>query len=228
MGNAQQQNNTQVLPKFNRHNYEITAAKVYQYVELNRNKKIQELQKLEAKLKEMFNTKQANSESIKQLGSECVTLLKFIKSSNIVLRNLNVLKEQSINIEESVNSRQPFSLELVPLVHTIVWSTTRLNLQQISEFNNLVIMYVDPQVLRNVEQSPSVDLELKNYFKDLLPNPLETQEYLEQFCKRNKIDTFELYSVWPAESHVILDFDAPKQYTNFSQQSQMNTVPPTE
>ena len=176
----------------------------------------------------MFNTKQANSESIKQLGSECVTLLKFIKSSNIVLRNLNVLKEQSINIEESVNSRQPFSLELVPLVHTIVWSTKRLNLQQISEFNNLVIMYVDPQVLRNVEQSPSVDLELKNYFKDLLPNPLETQEYLEKFCKRNKIDTFELYSVWPAESHVILDFDAPKQYTNFSQQNQMNTNAPTD
>jgi len=215
MGNAQSQNitsmlllgipvvvpndkkvvtSTQELPKFNKQNYEITGAKVVKYVELNRNRKIEELQKLEGKLKDSFNTKQANSESIKSLGAECVNILKFIKGSNIVLRNLNILKEQSINIENSVNNRQPFSPELIPLVHTVVWSTKRLNLQQINEFNNLVMMYVDPQVIQNVELSPSVDLELKSYFRDLLPTPIETQEYLEQFCKRNNIDTFELYT----------------------------------
>merc|ERR1712183_1210914 len=176
-----------------------------QYVELNRNRKIEELQKLDGQLQKIFTTKQANAESMRDIGSQCVNLLKYIKGTNDVLRNLKILKEQSLFIESSVNNSQPLSPELLPMIHTVVWSTKRLNLHQINEFNNLVMIYVDRQIILNVEQSPLVDMQLKNYFINLLPTPLETQGYLKDFCNRNNIDTNELYAVWPAESHVVLD-----------------------
>merc|ERR1712232_191582 len=162
---------------------------------------------------------------MRNIGSQCVNTLKYIRGTNEVLKHLKILKEQALNIESSFNNRKPISPELLPMINTVVWSTKRLNLQQINEFNNLVMMYVDPQIIQNVEHSSYVDLLLKNYFTNLLPNPLETQEYLKDFCNRNNIDTNELYTVWPAESHVSIDIDGPKQFSQFTQN---NTGAPSE
>jgi len=58
-------------------------------------------------------------------------------------------------------TRQPLG-ELQPLVHTVVWSTKRLNMGVIDEFNNLIATYFDPNVRQTAESAPDVDLEV-NY-----------------------------------------------------------------
>ena len=60
-------------------------------------------------------------------------------------------------------TNQPLG-ELRPLVHTVVWSTKRLNMQIIEEFNKLIAQYFDPKIKETAETSPEVDLEV-NYIK---------------------------------------------------------------
>merc|ERR1711976_1088045 len=107
--NSQSKKTTQETPKFNRLNYEITVSKVIHFVQLNRDRKIAELQKLDAQLLQMFTTKQLNAESMKDIGQQCVNLFKFIKGTNTVLRDLKVLADQSLAIEASVKNREPVS-----------------------------------------------------------------------------------------------------------------------
>ena len=63
-------------------------------------------------------------------------------------------------------TKQPLG-ELQPLVHTVVWSTTRLNIKIIEEFNNLIAQYFDPKIRQTAETSPEVDLEV-NYIKNYI------------------------------------------------------------
>lgn len=50
------------------------------------------------------------------------------------MRNIKTLKEQSLAIEMMANKNQKLG-ELESMVHTVVWSTKRLNLSVIQEFN---------------------------------------------------------------------------------------------
>lgn len=190
-------------PTFNRINYEIVCAKVAAHGALERDRKITELQKGEGHLAELFGATYKNSAAIISQANECLVIFRYIKGSNIVLRNVNLLKDQSLNIEEMYKTHRPLG-ELEALVYTVVWATNRLNLRVIQEFNNLMRLYFDPAIFGKVENSMLVDLELQKNFKTMIPGPLETNEYLEQFCKRKSIDSFVLLDIWPKGS-----FDAP-------------------
>merc|ERR1740139_1911908 len=132
-------------------------------------------------------------------ANDSLEFLKYVKGANIVIRNINILKEQSLNIEQMYKTNQPLG-ELRPLVHTVVWSTKRLNMQIIEEFNKLIAQYFDPKIKETAETSPEVDLEIKKNFAALMANPQETQDYLEKFCDRNKFDKMILMKLWPDNS----------------------------
>lgn len=78
----------------------------------------------------------------------------------------------------------------------MVWSTSRLNLTQIQEFNNLVRAFFDPKIFQHVETSPLVDLELKKLFERLVASPIDVKNYLEGFVKRNGISDDVLTDLW--------------------------------
>merc|ERR1712232_1162496 len=90
--------------------------------------------------------------------------LKYVKGANIVLRYVNILKEQSLNIEQMYKQHVKDLGELETYVHTVVWSTKRLNLTIIQEFNSLIAAYFDHKIWQVVEVSTKVDLELKKNF----------------------------------------------------------------
>merc|ERR1712183_86391 len=180
---------------FDRIKYEITCAKVFQHTQLERDRKINELQKHEGKLKDLLMPDSINNMSVTGAANDALETLKYVKGANIVLRNINILKEQSLNIEQMYKTKQPLG-ELQPLIHTVVWSTKRLNLKIIEEFNTYIAMSFDPNVRQTAETAPDVDLELKKNFAALMANPIETQEYLEKFCERNNIDKMKLMSLF--------------------------------
>merc|ERR1712183_322570 len=180
---------------FDRIKYEITCAKVFQHTQLERDRKINELQKHEGKLKDLLMPDSINNMSVTGAANDALETLKYVKGANIVLRNINILKEQSLNIEQMYKTKQPLG-ELQPLVHTVVWSTKRLNMKIIDEFTNLIAQYFDPNIRQTAETSPEVDLELKKNFAALMATPIETQEYLEKYCDRHNIDKLKLMSLW--------------------------------
>ena len=128
-------------------------------------------------------------------ATACIELLNQVKGSNIVLRNIKVLKDQSQAIEQAAKTNHGLG-ELEASVHTVVWSTSRLNLTQIQEFNNLVRAFFDPKIFQHVEQSPLVDLELKKLFERLVASPIDVKNYLEGFAKRNNISEDVITDLW--------------------------------
>lgn len=53
--------------------------------------------------------------------------------------------------------------------------------------------------------SPSVDLNLKKLFANVTASPIEIQDYLEQFCKRNNLSLDLIKDMWagngPSNGH---------------------------
>lgn len=151
--------------KFNRMKFEIVCAQVFQHTQLHRDRKINELQKAEASLKILFEASCLDTSQICSEADGCINIMHQVQGSNIVLRNIKTLKEQSLAIESKANRHEPLT-ELEPMVHTVVWSTKRLNLTAINDFNALVNEYFVNGVYHAVEKSTMVDLELKKYFEN--------------------------------------------------------------
>lgn len=89
-----------------------------------------------------------------------------------------------------------------PLLHSVVWSTKRLNLDAVKEFSDCIATYMNHSIYDIVETSPLVDLELKKKFATLIASPIEIQDYLEKFCQRNSISPTVLsgiYGVGPSQ-----------------------------
>merc|ERR1712151_935177 len=82
-------------PKFNRLNYEIVCSKVEAHIALERDRKIEQLMKAEGKLKEMLmpDADRLQKDNILSQATDALTILKYVKGSNIVLRNIKLLKE---------------------------------------------------------------------------------------------------------------------------------------
>lgn len=87
-------------------------------------------------------------------------MLNHVQGTNLVMRNINVLKENSIAIAKGINQRQGLD-QMMPLIHSVVWSTKRLNLNAIKEFSDLIAYYMNPQIYNIVETSPLVDLDVR-------------------------------------------------------------------
>merc|ERR1711976_387043 len=190
--------NTTKMAAFNRINYEIRCAKVEQHVTLERDRKIGQLQQKDGALRQLLQNAHPSPDSVIGAANDCIELLKYVEGANIVIRNIKILKEQSLNVEQMVKNRQPLG-ELEPLVHTVVWSTKRLNQKVIEEFNNLMCMYFNPQMRQVAVTSQFVDLEIKRHFESLMAKPEETHDYLTNFCNRNNIDTMVLLQIWPSQ-----------------------------
>ena len=92
--------------------------------------------------------------------------------TNLVMRNINVLKENSLAITKAINTRAPMD-QMAPLIHSVVWSTKRLNLNAIKEFSDLIAYYMNPNIYDIVESSPLVDLDV-------------SLENLTNFCGRRR------------------------------------------
>lgn len=112
------------------------------------------------------------------------------------MRNLNVLKENSIFICKAVNCRENLG-NIEPLIHTIVWSTSRLNINSLKEFSGFISHFVNKNIYQIVETSPIVDIDMKKKFANVIPDPLEIQDYLSKFIKRNNLDDSIMTKIYP-------------------------------
>jgi hypothetical protein len=75
------------------------------------------------------------------------------------MRNINMLKENSMAVCNSIASGNPLG-QMEPLLHSVVWSTKRLNLDAVKEFSDCIATYLNHSIYDIVETSPLVDLDV--------------------------------------------------------------------
>lgn len=70
-----------------------------------------------------------------------------------------MLKENSMAVCNSIASGNPLG-QMEPLLHSVVWSTKRLNLDAVKEFSDCIATYLNHSIYDIVETSPLVDLDV--------------------------------------------------------------------
>lgn len=167
---------------------EITSEKVIQYLTLAIDRKANELMKKEYELRDKLKAKNMPYEDIVIELSSIVNCFKFIKAAKIVRRYCQMVKEHSMQIVEACATRNFASIrELIPYFEGIVWSSDKLNLSYIKEFNALFYTHFGPDVYKSMKESKFVDNELRNCFASIEPTPVEINEYLFGFIERHKL-----------------------------------------
>ena len=101
------------------------------------------------------------------------------------MRYCKALKGFSIRICEAQKRRRFEELEdLRAYIEGIIWSSSKLNLSYIKEFNNLIYNHFGQKVYHDLTQFDKVDYDLKQCFATLEPTPREIKDYLDKFISR--------------------------------------------
>jgi hypothetical protein len=191
MGNNQQARIIKPLEKFD---VELVCDKIYHHLNLQRNRKINELATKERELADKLRSKRRTyNDTVIDIGV-LVNLLKYITAAKIVSRYSQLIKNHSMVIADCcrTNNYTPIR-ELSQYFEGIVWSTDKLNLSYISEFNMLIQRHFRTADVQEIMKFNKVDKELLNCFSSIEPSPVEVQEYLVQFLARHQIQNFQ----WP-------------------------------
>lgn len=217
MGNDQSARIIKPLQKFD---VEIVCEKIYRHLILQRDRKINELATKERELSEkMRQNKKSYEDTIIEIGS-LVNILKYITAAKIVIRYSQLIKEHSILIADSCkkNDFSPIR-ELSPYFEGIVWSSSRLNLSYIKEFNDLIKMHFRENDVNEILKFNKVDKDLKECFASIEPRPEEVENYLMKFLERHKIEDFK----WPPGTGP--NVNHPKGFAPLPPQNQYGQAP---
>ena len=199
MGQTQSKSN---LPPVTTIKFELMCQNTFYHTQLQRDRKISELQKKEQGLADLVknNKTNTNKESISMEASNCIVILNHIKGSNMIMNQMKMLKENSMDIVNFLNRKESINIrQLEPHIQTVIWSTSRLNLQQIKEFSDFISLYLGNNIYQVAEVSPLVDLNLKKLFMSVSASPLEIQDYLEGFCTRQGLSSELIKDMWGGE-----------------------------
>lgn len=191
MGNTQQTRIVKPLEKFD---VELVCDKIFHHLNLQRNRKINELATKERELADKLRKKSRSyNDTVIDIGV-LVNLLKYITAAKIVSRYSQLIKNHSLLIAECCRTNNYVPIrELSQYFEGIVWSTDKLNLSYIAEFNSLITRHFRQSDIQDLMKFNKVDKELLNCFASIEPTPVEIQEYLVQFLGRHQITNFQ----WP-------------------------------
>ena len=170
-------------PKAEKQKFEITCIKVRSYLELQRDRRQNAANAKEKSLIQMFNSPTRSKQDEVQKASSIITDLNYVKACNIIIRFCDILKENSLRVVEAKGAAVKIE-NLMPYIESVCWSTKPLNLSCIAEFQSQMIYFFGADISESIQKSAKVDPDLKACFKDLLPTPLEINEYMVAFSNR--------------------------------------------
>ena len=163
--------------------FEIVCIKVKSYLELQRDRKQNEVSGKEKLLIKMINQPTRSKFDEFHKASSIVTDSNFVKACNIVLRFIEILRDRSMHIIESKGTPDKIE-DLMPLIESICWSTQRLNLDSLKDFQQLMLNFYGPKVFESLKKSTRVDPDLIACFKNIIPTQEEVRNYMLSFSER--------------------------------------------
>ena len=175
------------IPKFSQKHFEITVTEVRAKIALEKDRKIMQLASGEGEQKHLLSATNQSRDAVLSKANTCLNTLRWVEASKILIRDLKVLLDSTIHLAGIQKEKKSLG-EFEPLIHTVIWGRTRLNLVEINTFIRQIEMYFDKDVVKKVETDNKVDLKLKRYFKSLMNTPIEIHEYLQEFIARNDLD----------------------------------------
>lgn len=192
MGNSQP--NKKYDKSLEKQKFEIACIKVKAHLELQRDRRQNEINGKEKALHKMISLPTRSKQDECHKASSIITDKNYVKACNIIIRFSDIVKDRSMHICESKGKSEKIE-ELLPYIESIIWSAKPLNLSCISEFQTLMTSFFGPEIYESVQKSTRVDPELKECFKELLPTPPEINKFFLDFIEKYSIPREKLNSV---------------------------------
>lgn len=133
------------LPRLQRIDLEIQVEQISQHLAIARDRKIGELAKKEISLREKMQDRLFSYNDIVMDMMAIVSLYKYIVAIKTVMRYCKIIKSYSIKICEA-QQRNNFNEidDLQPYIEGIIWSTNKLNIKYLADFNKLIFQNFGP------------------------------------------------------------------------------------
>lgn len=147
MGNSKSK-----LPRLQKLDLEIQVEQIFQHLTIARDRKIGELAKKEITLREKMQDRLYSYDDIVMDMMAIVTNYKYIVAVKTVMRYCKIVKGYSIRICEAQN-RNNFNeiSDIQPYIEGIIWSTNKLNIKYIQDFNKLIYSNFGPEVYQRLQ-----------------------------------------------------------------------------
>ena len=121
------------------------------------------------------------------------------------MRYCKVIKGYSIKVCKAQNMNNFSDLtDIQPYIEGIIWSTDKLNIKYLQDFNKLIFQNFGPETYAKLQQFNMVDFDLQNCFATVEPSPKEIKDYLDKFLDRYNLKMKD-YS--PMESYTQNNYD---------------------
>jgi len=117
----------QYNPKQEKLRLEIVCIKVKSYLELNRDRKIAEVNQKEQTLFKMVNHSSRNKQDEVFKISSIVTDINYVEGCNIIIRFADIIKDRSLQICEAKGKPDTIA-DLMSMIESILWASKAVNL----------------------------------------------------------------------------------------------------
>ena len=175
------------LPRLDKTKIQVTCQKVSSFVNLERDRKLGKFKEKELGLAKAMKQKYPDHTDVVLQTRDALKYLNMVYASNLILKDLELIKTRAMVIESCVNKRDFEQLApLFPYIEDVIFAKNFLNISAISEFDGMIKKYFGPNIYSQITDFTRVNNDLKGYSKPANHNQLI--DYMEQVKKRHKID----------------------------------------
>ena len=175
-----------VDPLADKRKFEIACLKTKAYLEVYRDKRQNSANAKEKHLLQCLSLPTRSKQDEVQKAMTIIGDLNYVKACNIVIRNCDILRDNSMHIIDS-RGRPDRIPNLLPCIDTVCWAAKPLNLLCIGELKSLVDEFFGKGYLEAYQKGERVDQELKDCFKEVIPTPNTVNDYFVNLGEKNGI-----------------------------------------
>ena len=208
-------------PLADKRKFEIACLKTKAYLEVYRDKRQNSGNSKEKHLLQCLSLPTRSKQDEVQKAMTIIGDLNYVKACNIVIRNCEILRDNSMHIIDS-RGRPDRIPNLLPCVDTVCWAAKPLNLLCISELKSLIDDFFGKGYLEAYQKGERVDQELKDCFKEVIPTPNTVNDYFVNLSEKNGIP---LESINRA-GHEFAQNQAPAPQNNYYPYQPPEAYPP--
>jgi hypothetical protein len=210
-------------PIADKRKFEIACLKTKAYLEVYRDKRQNSASSKEKHLLQCLSLPTRSKQDEVQKAMTIIGDLNYVKACNIVIRNCEILRDNSMHIIDS-RGRPDRIPKLLPCVDTVCWAAKPLNLLCIGELTALIDDFFGKGYLEAYQKGERVDQELKDCFKDVIPTPIAINDYFVNLSDKNG---FPLESINRAGHEFARTQTLPSQNNYYPYQPPESYPPPS-
>lgn len=173
--------------KLAKRDVEILCHIITQHVELNLDRRLNELKAIELSLGAQASKGSVGLGEVREQAKPMVDIVRFVRCAKLTMAYLERVKNASLLISDSCNAKNTALLKpLLPYFEGIVWSSTRLNISAVKDFSKFLERNFGSQCLKNAEKAGFVLEEMTSIFPHVEPTFEEMDEFIAKFLQRHK------------------------------------------